>query len=243
MTLQDTPALTDCLFDGDAYLREFEAEVIAVAPDAVALSRTCFFPAGGGQPGDSGVLNAGPGDMTVTGARRDSEEPRRIWHDCVDAGRLLSPGDALRGRIDWPCRHAHMRFHTCLHLLCSLIDAPVTGCGMSAEKARLDFDMPEAVVARDWIDRELNRLVAESHPVRRYTVAASETDVIARLTRTASVAPPVLSGRISMVEVGDVDVQPCGGTHVASTGEIGPVRCSKIEKKGRRNRRVSVVFA
>ena len=107
----------------------------------------------------------------------------------------------------------------------------------------LDFDMPEAGVAKVWIDRELNRLVAEDRPVRRYTVAASDTDAIARLTRTAAVAPPVLSGRISMVEIGGVDLQPCGGTHVASTAEIGAVRCSKIEKKGRRNRRVSVVFA
>lgn len=237
------PIPTECLFDDDAYLSEFEAKVVAVAPDAVALSRTCFYPLGGGQPGDSGVLSAQGQDLIVTGVRRDPDEPRRIWHDCVGAERLLSPDETLRARINWSRRHAHMRMHTCLHLLCSLIDAPITGCGISVEKGRLDFDMPRPIADKDEITEALNRLVAEDHPVRRYKVLATETEIIERLTRTAAVAPPVLGGQISMVEIGEIDLQPCGGTHVASTAEIGPVRCSKIEKKGRKNRRVSLIFA
>ena len=237
------PKSTDCLFDHDAYLSEFTAEVVAIAPGAVALSRTCFYPIGGGQPRDCGVLNAQGEELIVTGARRDPEELRLIWLDYAGTERLLSLGDTLQGRIDWSCRHAHMRMHTCLHLLCSRIEVPVTSCGISAEKGWLDFDMPQASADKEEISEALNKLVAEDQPVRRYTIPAAETEFIERLTRTAAVAPLVLGGQISMIQIGEIDLQPCGGTHVASTAEIGPLRCCKIEKKGRQNRRISVVFA
>ena len=145
--------------------------------------------------------------------------------------------------IDWQRRYSHMRMHTCLHLLCALIDAPVTGGSIGAEKGRLDFDVPNPILAKDEITAELNRLIQENHPVSTRWISEAELDAQPELVKTMSVQPPRGSGRVRLLAIEDVDLQPCGGTHVRATGEIGPVRVRKIEKKSRLNRRVIIEFA
>ena len=234
--------MTEEVFRRDAYARTCEARVIAVDDAGIRLDRTVFYPLGGGQPGDSGeiVLDGGTA-LRIVDTRKGATDGEivHVPEGPVDAGIV---GSRVVARIDWERRHRLMRMHTCLHLLCSLIPAPVTGGSIRDGSGRLDFDLPESTLDKADLTTRLNRLVAEDHPVTPRWIGEEELDANPALVRTMSVAPPRGRGTVRVLDIEGVDLQPCGGTHVASCGEIGRVRVTKIEKKGRQNRRVSVAF-
>jgi misacylated tRNA(Ala) deacylase len=205
------------------------------------LDRTVFYPLGGGQPGDTGVLRGRHGrEWAVLDARKG--EGGRILHVLAPGTEPPAPGDVVTAELDWTRRHAHMRMHTCLHLLGSVLRYGVTGGQVGADKGRLDFDTQEEI-DRDRVAAELNALIAANHPVEPRWVDEAELDRQPELVRTMSVQPPRGAGRIRLLDIPGVDLQPCGGTHVAATGEIGTVVVTRVESKGRRNKRVYVAFA
>jgi misacylated tRNA(Ala) deacylase len=229
------------LFQQDAYLRSCTATVIASGESGVVLDRTVFYPLGGGQPGDTGVLRAADGrEWRVTDARKG--EGGRVLHLVEPSTSPPAPGTTVEAHLDWDRRHAHMRVHTCLHLLGSVLRFGVTGGQITADKGRLDFDTQEEI-DRDAVTAAVNELVAANHAVRTLWITDDELDRQPELVRTLSVQPPRGAGRIRLLDIAGVDLQPCGGTHVAATGEIGQVAVTKIENKGRRNKRVYVAFA
>ncbi|MCF8479562.1 MAG: alanyl-tRNA editing protein [Rhodospirillum sp.] len=238
--------MTEELFRQDAYASDCTAQVVAQVTGAdgeqgLILDRTVFYPTGGGQPGDRGCLTPEDGTiLPVTDTRYDGEG--RIVHWLVPGTAVPAEGATVTASIDWDRRHRLMRMHTCLHLLCSLIEGGVTGGSIGEEKGRLDFDLPEGAPDKQALTDRLNALVAANHPLDIRWITDDELDAQPDLVRTMSVKPPTGSGRVRLIEVTGVDLQPCGGTHVRATGEIGPVRVSKIEKKGKMNRRVTVVF-
>ena len=234
--------MTEEVFRQDAYARSCEARITAVDDAGVRLDRTVFYPLGGGQPGDRGELVINDGNTISIVDTRKGEAAGEIVHvpDASVDPRLV--GSEVSARIDWERRHRLMRMHTCLHLLCALIPAPVTGGSIRDGSGRLDFDLPESTLDKEDLTARLNRLVVEAHPVAPRWIGEEELDANPSLVRTMSVAPPRGRGRVRLLDIEGVDLQPCGGTHVASSGEIGRVRVTKIEKKGRQNRRVSVAF-
>ena len=234
--------MTEEVFRQDAYARSCEARVTAVDEAGIRLDRTVFYPIGGGQPGDSGELVLHDGTVIRIIDTRKGAAPDEIVHVPEASADPALAGSGVTARIDWDRRHRLMRIHTCLHLLCSLIPAPVTGGSIRDGSGRLDFDLPESTLDKQDLTTRLNRLVAEDHPVNPRWVSEEELDANPSLVRTMSVAPPRGRGSVRLLDIEGVDLQPCGGTHVASTGEIGPVRVTKIEKKGRQNRRVIVAF-
>jgi misacylated tRNA(Ala) deacylase len=233
--------MTAELFRDDSYLRTADAVVREVRGDGIVLDRTVFYPSGGGQPGDTGFLSRADGTRVAIADTRKGEGG--ILHVPAPDQPELAPGDAVTLELDWERRHRHMRMHTCLHLLCAVIPAGVTGGQVGAERSRLDFDPGEVVFDKAHIESELNRLVGEDHAVAPRWVDESELDTRPELVRTMSVKPPRGTGRLRLLEVAGVDLQPCGGTHVVRTGEIGRVVVEKIESKGKRNRRVVVALA
>jgi misacylated tRNA(Ala) deacylase len=202
------------------------------------LDRTVFYPTGGGQPGDHGVLRAADGRQVVIADTIN--DGAGILHVPAEGAPALAPGDAVVAEIDWERRYAHMRMHTGLHLLCAVIEGGVTGGSIGAAKSRLDFDLPDTALDKEHIGAELARLIAEDHPVGATWISLAELAANPELVRTMSVQPPGGSGRVRVLDIAGVDVQPCGGTHVAATGEIGRVRVGKIENKGKHNRRVNL---
>jgi misacylated tRNA(Ala) deacylase len=231
---------TVLLFQQDAYLRSCTASVIESGESGVVLDCTVFYPLGGGQPGDTGVLRAADGrEWRVTDARKG--EGGRVLHLVDPATSPPVPGTTVEAHLDWERRHAHMRMHTCLHLLGSVLRFGVTGGQITADKGRLDFDTQEEI-DREVVTAAVNALVAANHAVRTLWVTDDELDRQPELVRTLSVQPPRGAGRIRLLDIAGVDLQPCGGTHVAATGEIGRVAITKIENKGRRNKRVYVAF-
>lgn len=233
--------VTRAIFGEDAYLQSCDSTVVEPLPEGVVLDRTVFYPLGGGQPGDIGVLRAADGrEWRVTNARKG--EGGRILHVLETDAVPPAAGTAVEARIDWARRYAHMRMHTCLHLLGAVLRYGVTGGQISADKSRLDFD------THDDIDKELvtaavNALIRANYTVRSQWISETELDAQPELVRTLSVQPPRGVGRIRLLEIPGVDLQPCGGTHVAATGEIGPVVVTKVENKGRHNKRVVIAFA
>ena len=226
----------------DSYQKRLTAIVTAVDGEWVELDQTIFYPLGGGQPGDTGIMK-GPGgrEYTVLDTRKsDATDQIRHQLDTDDHG--LQPGDPVDTEIDWERRFKHMRMHTSMHLLGSLIPVPVTGGSVGAEKSRLDFDLGEHQIDKVDLTTRINQLVEASHPVVFGTITETELDERPELVRTMSVQPPRGAGDIRTVRIEGVDFQPCGGTHVNNTGEIGAVRISKIENKGKRNRRVHLVL-
>lgn len=226
----------------DAYLRHLSAKVTAVDGEWVELDRTIFYPMGGGQPGDTGTFTAAGGQAFRVLDTRRGESTEHIRHQLETTDHGLGPGDAVETEIDWERRFSHMRMHTSMHLLGSLIPVPVTGGAVGAEKSRLDFDLGDHKVDKEELTVNMNRLVREAHTVVFGTITEAELDERPELVRTMSVQPPRGAGDIRTVRVEGVDYQPCGGTHVNNTSEIGAVRISKIENKGKRNRRVHIVF-
>jgi misacylated tRNA(Ala) deacylase len=230
--------MTDKLFLDDSSLREASATVAAVLPGGVVLDRTPFYARGGGQPGDTGALVWAGGTLAVTEAVKGDDGT--ILHPV--AGEPPPPGAIVSAVLDWERRLAHMRMHTTLHLLCALLPgAAVTGGQVGAEKSRLDFDLPDAP-DREQIEAGLAALIAADHRITAEWVDESVLDTNPGLVRTLSVKPPRGTGRLRLVRIGDIDLQPCGGTHVGSTAQIGTVRVLKIENKGRQNRRISLAL-
>jgi len=234
--------VTEQLFSEDAYARSCDAKVAHAAPGAIQLDRTVFYAAGGGQPGDSGVLKLTDGTEIPVLNTVKGENSGEILHLVADDAPVPAPGTALVAELDWERRHKHMRMHTCLHLLCAVIDAPVTGGQLGADKGRLDFDLPELTLEKAEIDARLNELIARDAPVGTRWISDEELAAQPDLVRTMKVQPPTGQGRVRLLDVSEIDLQPCGGTHVKSTGEIGPVTVRKIENKGKHNRRVNIIF-
>lgn len=228
--------MTQELFRDDSYLKSCRARVVASGPEGVVLDRTVFYPMGGGQPGDTGTLIFDDGKrLAVTDTRKGEA---RILHLLAPGSEAPAIGSELTAEIDWDRRHRHMRMHTSLHLLCAVIPAGVTGGQIGAERSRLDFDPGDVVFDKDKIEAEINRLIGENHQVAPRWIDEAELDAKPDLVRTMSVKPPRGTGKIRLLDIAGVDLQPCGGTHVARTGEIGRIAVEKIESKGKRNRRV-----
>ena len=232
---------TELLFRAEPYTRTCEATVSAADGEAVRLDRTVFYPEGGGQPGDTGILRTDDGTVIVVMNTRKGEAADDVLHlidpDCP----APVPGSRVVAELDWERRYRHMRMHTCLHLLSAVIDAPVTGGQLSAEKGRLDFDV-DTKLEKAAVQDELNALIARDFPVAARWISDEALAAQPELVKTMRVKPPSGQGRVRVIDVEGIDLQPCGGTHVARTGEIGPVIVRKIENKGRHNRRVTLAF-
>ncbi|MGN6527030.1 MAG: alanyl-tRNA editing protein [Burkholderiaceae bacterium] len=235
--------MTEELFREDATLAECEARVVAVDARGVQLDRSVFYPQGGGQAGDRGELVLPDGRAIAVVDTRKGEAPGEIVHVLAspEDAAAFAPGQAVRARIDVARRRAYMRFHTATHLLCALVPHPVDGCSITAEYARLDFHMTDAL-DKAALEDGLARLVAAAHPVRHRWISDAELDANPQLVRSMSVQPPRGTGRVRLLEIEGVDLQPCGGTHVANTSEIGAIGVRKIEKKSAQTRRVVLEF-
>ena len=235
--------MTEEIFRQDAYVKQCEARVTAVDEAGIHLDRTVFYPMGGGQPGDTGVLRLKDGsEIRISDTRKDGASGDIVHIPETEVGADFE-GQQVEACIDWERRHRLMRMHTLMHLLCAVIPAGVTGGSVRDGSGRLDFDLPESTLDKEHITAELNRLVEENHPVSARWITDEELNGNPELVRTMSVTPPMGTGKVRVLEVEGVDLQPCGGTHVAATSEIGRVRVRKIEKKGKHNRRVNLEFA
>jgi misacylated tRNA(Ala) deacylase len=236
---KDSKHMTKELFRQDGYLKGCDAEVLVSDGNLVILSQTVFYPQGGGQPGDTGVMNlSGSTSIPVIDTQKSEQG---IVHVLEQARKALSVGDQVQVEINWERRHLLMRMHSCLHLLCAIVPFGVTGGSVGEDSARLDFDAEEPM-DKESINTELNRLVNEDHAMSMRWISDAELQAQPELVRTMSVKPPQDSGLVRLIEFEGVDLQPCGGTHVRSTAEIGAVRVRKIENKGKHNRRVNIVF-
>jgi misacylated tRNA(Ala) deacylase len=246
--------MTRELFRDDGYLRECQAEVRATAGGFVELDQTVFYPLGGGQAGDAGVLVLADGrELRIADTRKAKDDQGQptggIWHVPAPGQEELlaaqQPGQRVTARIDWERRHRLMRFHTTTHLLCHLVPQMVNGCSITPDYARLDFHMTDPL-DKDALTQAIARLVAASHPVAVGSITDEELDANPALVKSMSVQPPRGTGRIRTIRVGTdalIDFQPCGGTHVANTAEIGAVVVTRIEKKSATTRRVVLGFA
>lgn len=242
--------MTEELFRDDATLTACEARVLHADETGIVLDRTVFYPLGGGQAGDSGVLELAGGvriaiaDTRKGAAAAEAPRPAGIVHVPAPGQDLsaLVPGAAVLARIDPARRRAHMRFHTATHLLCALVPHPVDGCSITERYARLDFHMTDPL-DKEALTAGIARYVGGAHAVRQRWISEDELDANPHLVRSMSVQPPRGSGRVRVVEIEGVDLQPCGGTHVANTAEIGAVIVTKIEKKSAMTRRVVLGFA
>ena len=235
--------MTELLFRDDGYLRSASARVTAADPRGIRLDRTVFYPTGGGQPGDSGLLRLSSGRAIAIVDTVKGDAPDEVIHVPAPGCDLPAPGTEFVAEIDWDRRYRLMRMHTCLHLLCSVVPGAVTGGQVSDGRGRLDFDVPGSSLDKEAITRRLNDGIAEAHPVAARWIADEELAAKPELVRTMSVKPPKGMGRVRLMEIAGVDLQPCGGTHVRNTAEIGPVVVTKIENKGKQNRRVILAFA
>jgi misacylated tRNA(Ala) deacylase len=233
---------TEELFRADSYLKECSATVVSADERGVVLDRTVFYPMGGGQPGDSGTLVLADGS-TITIADAIKGEGTDVVHVPASGQPLPSAGTQVTAKIDWDRRYKHMRMHSALHLLCAVVTGDVTGGQIGADKSRLDFNVPGDALDKDHINRELARLVSEDKPVAHRWIEDAELQSRPELVRTMSVKPPSGQGKVRLLDIDGVDLQPCGGTHVARTSEIGAIEVAKIENKGRQNRRVNLRFA
>jgi misacylated tRNA(Ala) deacylase len=236
---------TELLFRQDAYLRETAATVEEVNErGGIVLDRTVFYATGGGQPGDAGLLlRADGGTIAIGTAIYDPEDKSRILHVPLEGQPAPQPGETVTAVLDWERRLKRMRIHTALHLLSVVLPYPVTGGSIGDGDGRLDFDIPEGGLDKAELTEKLKALVARNAEVSYRWISDAELDANPGLVKTMSVKPPRGSGRVRLVAIGDIDLQPCGGTHVANTSEIGLVAVTDIEKKGKQNRRVRIALA
>jgi misacylated tRNA(Ala) deacylase len=236
---------TELLFRGDAYANECNAKVVAVTPEGgIVLDRTIFYAQGGGQPGDVGTIIAPDGTAIAVANTVYGPDRMQILHLVgPDAVARVKVGDDVRLTLDWARRYPRMRIHTALHLLSVVLPYPVTGGAIGEGDGRLDFDIPDAGLDKAEIARALNDLVARDAPVTERWISDEELDANPGLVKTMSVKPPRGAGRVRLVEIEGIDLQPCGGTHVRRTAEIGAVAVTDIEKKGKQNRRVRIALA
>jgi misacylated tRNA(Ala) deacylase len=232
----------ELVFRTDAYAKTCDATVTAADEHGIRLDRTVFYAEGGGQPGDSGVLRLDDGGSIAIVNALKGDGPEDVLHILAEGTALPAPGTPVTAAIDWERRHRLMRMHTCLHLLCAVVIGDVTGGQVGDGKGRLDFNLPDTQLDKAHITAELNRLIREDHPVQPRWITDEELVARPELVRTMSVKPPSGQGRVRLLEIEGVDLQPCGGTHVARTGEIGLVEVTKIENKGRQNRRINLAL-
>ena len=233
--------MVEVLFRQDAYIKEADATVTGVEERGVRLDRSIFYPTGGGQPGDTGLLRWDGGEARIV----DS-----VKADGGDVLHVLAPdaprpevGTKVHTVLDWERRHLHMRMHTALHVMSAVIKGNVTGGQVGADKSRLDFNLEGEVPTKEWVTEEVNRLIALDRPVTQQWVTDEELTSRPELVKTMSVRPPMGAGRVRLLSIEGVDLQACGGTHVAHSGEIGRVECIKIENKGKMNRRFIIALA
>jgi misacylated tRNA(Ala) deacylase len=232
--------MTELLFRDDAYLRIATARVTAVRDGKVELDRTIFYPLGGGQPGDTGVLIRGGGERIAVADTRKGETPGSVAHHLADGATPPEVGESVGLEIDWERRHALMRLHTALHVMSCVVVAPVTGGNIAPDKARLDFDIDITMLDPDRIADGTNELIARGVATETLWITDEELDARPELVKTMSVAPPRGAGRIRLLRIPGIDLQPCGGTHVANIAEIGGIRVLRIKNVGTRNRRVEI---
>jgi misacylated tRNA(Ala) deacylase len=236
---------TDCLFREDSYLQECEARVVAVNPDGgIVLDRTVFYAASGGQPADHGTLTTSAGMMIAIEnvAFIDAGKTEIAHYSAKGLPPPIEVGDTVQAVIDWPQRYNRMRMHTALHLLSAVLPYPVTGGSVGEAESRLDFDIPEAGLDKDEIGRKLSEMIAAGAAVTSRWISDAELEANPALVKTMAVKPPMGTGQVRLIEIAGLDLQPCGGTHVRSTAEIGTVRVTQIEKKGKQNRRVRIAL-
>jgi misacylated tRNA(Ala) deacylase len=234
--------MTVLVFRDDAYARGCAARVIATDERGIRLDRTVFYPTGGGQPGDTGSLRLASGETIAIVDAVKGDAADEVIHVPAPGTPLPSPGTELTAEIDWERRYRLMRMHSCLHLLCAVVPGAVTGGQVSDGRGRLDFDVPGASLDKEAIAAQLNALIAAGHDVTPRWITDAELETRPELVRTMSVKPPVGAGRVRLMEVAGIDLQPCGGTHIRNTAEIGPIKINKIENKGRQNRRINLQF-
>ena len=239
--------MTELLFREDAYARSCPARVTAADDNGIRLDRTVFYPTGGGQPGDSGILRLASGETIAIVDTVKGEAADEVIHIPAPGASLPAPGTKVTAEIDWARRYRLMRMHSCLHLLCAVVPGAVTGGQVSDGRGRLDFDVPGSSLDKEAIAARLNELIATGHDVTPRWITDDELADRPELVRTMSVKPPVGAGRVRLMEIAGsgatIDLQPCGGTHIRNTAEIGPVMITKIENKGRQNRRINIAFA
>ena len=235
------PGMVEELFRQDSYLKEADAVVTALEERGVRLDRTNFYPTGGGQPGDTGVLRWDGGEAAITDT---------VKADGGDVLHVLAPdtarppaGTRVKAVLDWDRRYRHMRMHSALHVMSAVIKGNVTGGQVGADKSRLDFNLDGEVPTKEWVTEEINKLLAVDLPVVPQWITDDELAARPELVKTMSVRPPSGAGRIRLLSIEGVDLQACGGTHVARTAEIGRVECTKIENKGKMNRRFIITLA
>jgi misacylated tRNA(Ala) deacylase len=235
---------TDCLFREDSYLKDCDATVVAIEPSGgIVLDRTVFYAASGGQPADRGrlVTTAGAAIPIASVVFTDPGKTS-IAHVPAPGAPPVAVGDTVKAEIDWPIRHARMRMHTALHLLSAVLPYPVTGGSVGEAESRLDFDIPDAGLDKDAITAKLAEMIAMDAAVSSRWIADAELEANPALIKTMSVRPPMGTGRVRLIEIAGLDLQPCGGTHVRSTAEIGAVQVTQVEKKGKLNRRVRLAL-
>ncbi len=234
--------MSEEIFRDDAYAKSCEAAVTRVDERGIILDRTVFYPESGGQAGDTGVLRlAGGGEIAVSDTIKSPATGEPL-HVPAEGAPSVQVGDKVTAEIDWARRHRLMRMHTAMHLLCAVIEGDVTGGKIGEAKSRLDFNLPDTSLDKEHIGAELNRLVAENHPISPRWISDEEMAAQPELVRTMSVKPPSGQGKVRLLDIAGVDLQPCGGTHVRETAEIGRLRVGKIENKGRQNRRVNIAL-
>jgi misacylated tRNA(Ala) deacylase len=234
--------MTQTLFRDDSYRTETEAVVLSAEPRGVALDRTVFYAQGGGQSGDKGALLLEDGTMVPIVSTIYDSDRATILHVPTEGAALPRPGARVIARIDWELRYKRMRAHTALHLLSVVAPYPVTGGSVGDAEGRLDFDSGEAVLDKADVERRLNELIALDAAVSQSWIADAELEANPSLIKTMSVKPPMGTGRVRLIAIEGLDLQPCGGTHVARTGEIGHASVTGVEKKGKINRRVRIAL-
>ena len=235
--------LTEEVFRTDSYLKECEATVVSVNDlGGIILDRTNFYPTGGGQPGDTGILRLEDGGEITIATTVKGKGDENVVHVPAEGQEAPATGTKVVAVIDWERRYKHMQMHTALHLMCNVVPAGVTGNQIGTEKSRMDFDMGDEKLDKDTIRQAVNALIDADYPTTIDYITDEQLDAQPEIIPTMSVAPPRGAGRVRLMKIGDIDLQPCGGTHVSRTGEIQHIRVIKIESKGKRNRRVSIAF-
>jgi misacylated tRNA(Ala) deacylase len=234
---------TDLLFRDDAYLKTATAIVRAVTDRGVELDRTIFYPLGGGQPGDVGALIRANGERVPIVDARKGEALNSVVHVPAPGAAALEPGEAVTLEIDWARRYALMRLHTALHVMSCVVVAPVTGGNIAPDRARLDFDIDMTLLNAEKIEHETNALIARAVDTETVWITDAELDAQPELVKTMSVQPPRGAGRVRLLRIPGIDLQPCGGTHVRNIGEIGGIRVVRIRNEGKRNKRVEIALA
>jgi misacylated tRNA(Ala) deacylase len=235
--------MTEMLFRDDAYLQTASARVLALHEAGIELDRTIFYPLGGGQPGDTGALLRANGERIAIANTRKGDTVNSVLHIPEFAAPRLEIGEALTLQIDWQRRYSLMRLHTALHVMSCVVVAPVTGGNIAPDKGRLDFDIDMSLLDAERIERETNALIARGIATETVWITDAELDARPELVKTMSVQPPRGAGRVRLLKIAGIDLQPCGGTHVRNIGEIGAIRVLKIRSEGKRNKRVEIALA